>query len=200
MVRSICGGRSEGRSAPVTSRYTDRSVCDVLRTGSYDRTIRTFERTLTRRYCVPSVVCIRIVREPLTQRSLEYRSLIGKRIARRMIQARHRRWAIAKLDRDPFVGASSTECDWLITLRRYTAISCWKTKSGRTREIRPWGKFPENNRHLRPGLSRSQPALQKIDTALARVRASIHSERRGFNAARRSPREIRSRECIRRLC
>lgn len=52
--------QQRGRSAPVTSRYTDRSVCDVLRTGSYDRTIRTFERTLTRRYCVPSAVYARI--------------------------------------------------------------------------------------------------------------------------------------------
>lgn len=61
----------EGRSAPVTSCYTDRSVCDVLRTGSYDRTIRTFERTLTRRYCVPSAVCIRIHCELVKRGSIE---------------------------------------------------------------------------------------------------------------------------------
>jgi len=118
-VRSIRGGRSEGRSAPVTSRYNDRSVCDVLRTGSYDRTIRTFERTLTRRYCVPSVVCIRIVREPLTQKSLEYQSLIGKRCETndpgRSIVVRPRRNSVDRTERsdrgDRFVRERGIEAE-----------------------------------------------------------------------------------------
>jgi len=190
-VRSICGGRSEGRSAPVTSRYNDRSVCDVLRTGSYDRTIRTFERTLTRRYCVPSVVCIRIVREPLTQKTNDpgEASSLGHRETR----STERKDAIVE------IGLSARE-----ESRRsdYASIFAYEFSAipDATRDARGIPVCGENFRKISDGHvslggfpGRSHLCRKSTPRDRARVRASIHSQRR-FNAARRSPREIRSRE------